>query len=83
MIDKLFTILIWLLIAAAIWLWIRLIIFVALLIVLWQGVLYMINQCDIRDRVELQKYIDNGDVTNDYNQIVRTFRSYFFFSQKL
>ena len=35
MIDKLFTILIWLLIAAAIWLWIRLIIFVALLIVLW------------------------------------------------
>ena len=73
MIDKLFTILIWLLIAAAIWLWIRLIIFVALLIVLWQVVLYMINQCDIRDRVELQKYIDNGDVTNDYNQIVRTF----------
>jgi len=35
MIDKLFTVLVWLLIAAAIWLWIKLIILAALLIVVW------------------------------------------------
>ena len=62
MIDKLFPVLVWLLIAAAIWLWIKLIILAALLIVVWQEGYNMIQWCDVRDRVELQKCIDNNDL---------------------